>query len=186
MRRIEIAFVIASSTAAHAQPVDPYQPGVELDPGAPPAIDVDVPDDSEPGEYTEVPARADVYADTDPSALSDFRGVLDPYGAWLDDPTYGTVWVPDANFVGPDFIPYQTAGHWEWDGQDYVWVSDFPWGWVPFHYGRWVESASLGWVWIPGRRYAPAWVDWRVGTDSYDYVGWGPTPPDHVWYDGIP
>jgi hypothetical protein len=27
---------------------------------------------------------------------------------------------------------YVTGGHWSYDG-DYVWVSDYPWGWVPFH-----------------------------------------------------
>src|SRR5260221_1504162 len=49
-------------------------------------------------------------ADMDPAALSDFREPLVPYGTWVDDPTYGTVWVPSAEVVGPDFVPYFTAG----------------------------------------------------------------------------
>ena len=36
----------------------------------------------------------DQYSDTDPSALTDFRSTLEPYGQWTDDPTYGTVWSP--------------------------------------------------------------------------------------------
>ena len=132
-----------------------------------------------------LPPADDVYADTDPSALSDYRGVLDPYGQWIEDPTYGTVWIPSLDEVGPDFEPYRTAGHWEYADDDYVWVSDYPWGWLPFHYGRWVSINGVGWAWIPGRTYAPAWVDWRVGTEDWDYVGWSPTPPTWGWYGGV-
>src|SRR6476661_4950659 len=123
---------------------------------------------AQPQPYPAQPYQGDVgaggyYADTDPSALTDFRSVLDPYGSWVVDPSYGEVWIPNANEVGYDFVPYQTSGSWQYDGSDYVWASDFSWGWVPFHYGRWVYSDAYGWVWVPGRAYAPAWVDWRVG-----------------------
>ncbi|MBM4357356.1 MAG: hypothetical protein FJ096_04525 [Deltaproteobacteria bacterium] len=125
-------------------------------------------------------------ADADPSALVEFRGVLEPYGRWLEDPTYGTVWVPSTASVGPDFAPYRTAGHWAIadDGQ-WLWVSDYDWGYVPFHYGRWVWLETLGWAWIPGRVYAPAWVLWRTGLYGYDYVGWAPMPPSFVWMNGL-
>jgi hypothetical protein len=129
-------------------------------------------------------AQEDVYADTDPSALSDFHAALDPHGAWVEDPMYGTVWVPNGSEVGPDFSPYETAGHWAYDDTDYVWASDYDWGWAPFHYGRWVYGAS-GWVWIPGRVYAPAWVDWRIGAEGYPYVGWGPAYPTFIWRSGV-
>jgi hypothetical protein len=118
------------------------------------------------------------YEDADPSALTDFRDALAPYGTWREDPAYGLVWVPA---VGPDFRPYVTAGRWTYDG-GWTWLSDYPWGWVPFHYGRWVWVDGVGWEWIPGRKYAGAWVDWRVGGD---YVGWAPLPPEWVWRDGI-
>lgn len=127
--------------------------------------------------------QEDAYADTDPSALSDFHATLDPHGAWVEDPTYGTVWVPNANEVGADFSPYESAGHWAYDDTDYVWESDYGWGWAPFHYGRWVYGAS-GWLWVPGRVYAPAWVDWRIGADGYPYVGWGPAYPTFIWRGG--
>lgn len=129
-------------------------------------------------------AEGDGYADTDPSALSDFREPLAGHGTWMDHPTYGTVWVPDAKEVGPDFAPYVTAGHWAYDEGEYVWVSDYSWGWAPFHYGRWAWADGAGWVWVPGRVYAGAWVVWRVGDDGYDYVGWAPMPPYWIWSGG--
>jgi hypothetical protein len=125
---------------------------------------------------------ADQYADNDPSALTDFRDTLDPHGTWVKDPTYGTVWVPNAAEVGSDFAPYQTSGRWAMaDTGDWAWESDYAWGHVPFHYGRWVWTGGY-WGWIPGRTYAPAWVTWRVGEDGY--IGWAPLPPSWYWSDG--
>jgi len=66
---------------------------------------------------------------------------------------------------------------------NWVWMSDYPFGGIVFHYGRWVWIESVGWAWVPGRRYAPAWVVWRVPSDSYDYVGWAPAPPDYGWLE---
>ncbi len=134
------------------------------------------------GEYA-IGADTDSYDDKDPSALSDFHPPLDPYGTWADDPTYGTVWVPSASAVGADFTPYVSAGHWAYDN-DYVWVSDYPWGWAPFHYGRWVSIEGRGWAWIPGREYRGAWVNWSVD-DGYSYLGWAPMGPDFVWFGGV-
>jgi hypothetical protein len=145
--------------------------------------------DTEPVAYaptdTQVGASADEYTDTDPSALTEFKPALEGHGTWVDDSTYGTVWVPAENEVGTDFQPYVTAGHWTYDdAQSWVWVSDYDWGWAPFHYGRWVYLPGHGWSWIPGRVYSGAWVVWRTGPVGYDYVGWAPAPPDWYWYDG--
>jgi hypothetical protein len=132
----------------------------------------------------ELPSGADSYADTDPSALTDFHAALDPYGQWTEDPSYGTIWQPSAGVVGDDFAPYETAGHWSY-GDDYVWVSDYSWGWAPFHYGRWVYATN-GWGWIPGRQYAGAWTTWRTGYGAYSgYVGWAPLPPTYYWRGGV-
>jgi hypothetical protein len=125
------------------------------------------------------------YAETDPAALQDFREPLAPYGNWVEDASYGTVWVPRTEVVGADFAPYVSAGHWAYE-DDYVWVSDYDWGWAPFHYGRWVWVAGRGWAWIPGRTYAGAWVVWRTGGYGYGYVGWAPAPPSWYWYGGYP
>ena len=129
--------------------------------------------------------QTDEYSDTDPSALNEFKPALEGHGQWVDDATYGTVWVPSQAEVGTDFQPYSTAGHWTYDdSQDYVWVSDYSWGWAPFHYGRWANVGPYGWSWIPGRQYSGAWVSWRVGPAGYGYVGWGPMAPDWYWYHG--
>jgi hypothetical protein len=123
--------------------------------------------------------------DKDPRALEQFRPQLDPYGAWADDPKYGRVWVPDRGIVGENFSPYVTAGHWALDTEDnYVWVSDYPFGDVVFHYGRWAWT-SYGWSWVPGYQYAPAWVTWRVPTAQYAYVGWAPLAPGFIWMGGM-
>jgi len=138
---------------------------------------------ADPNGDVAVGPSADDYADTDPSALTDFHGALDPYGTWVDDSTYGTVWVPSSSAVGSDFSPYVTAGHWAYD-DDYTWVSDYSWGWAPFHYGRWTYIGGTGWGWIPGRTYAGAWVSWRTGYDDWGYVGWAPLPPTYYWRGG--
>jgi hypothetical protein len=123
--------------------------------------------------------------DKDPRALDQFQTQLDPYGAWADDPKFGHVWVPARSVVGENFSPYVTAGHWALDTEDnYVWVSDYPFGDVVFHYGRWAWT-SYGWSWIPGYQYAPSWVSWRVPTAEYAYVGWAPLAPSFVWMGGI-
>ncbi|MBN1609208.1 MAG: hypothetical protein JW940_21440 [Polyangiaceae bacterium] len=123
--------------------------------------------------------------ETDPSALTEFRAALDPHGVWMQHPTWGLVWVPNSSVVGPEFVPYVTSGRWALsENGEWIWVSDFPFGWAVFHYGRWVSISAVGWAWIPGTRYAPAWVRWRVADPGYAYVGWGPLPPSWIWVNG--
>lgn len=130
------------------------------------------------------------FADTDRSALSTFREVLSPHGTWEEDPRLGTVWVPSEAAAGPGFIPYVTSGRWGFRGGEYVWISELPWGWVPFHYGRWAYAGDGRWAWVPGRRYAGAWVVWRTGRPTeggprgLGVVGWGPEPPAWLWHRG--
>lgn len=107
----------------------------------------------------------------EPVTLQTFYDELEPYGQWIDDPDYGYVWIPDA---GPNFKPYATDGHWVATEYGNTWVSDYDWGWAPFHYGRWRFDESYGWEWIPGTEWAPAWVNWRTGDD---YYGWAPLGP---------
>jgi len=140
------------------------------------------PDPQQQQQPYEQAAQED-YEDTDPAALQDFYPLLAPYGTWVTDPNYGTVWVPDPGAVGADFAPYQTGGYWSYaDDGDYLWNSNYSWGYVPFHYGRWVYITGRSWSWVPGRRYAPAWVLWR--TSDVGYVGWAPMPPSWYWVDG--
>lgn len=124
--------------------------------------------------------------DRDPSALTDFDPYLRDYGTWVDHPHYGTVWVPERRVVGSRFSPYVTRGHWSLTtAGDWIWVSDYPFGWVVFHYGRWVWTPDYGWGWIAGRRYSHAWVEFRTFTSPYAYIGWGPLPPRYIWRGGM-
>ena len=85
---------------------------------------------------------------------------LDPYGTWRVVPSYGTVWVPTG--VAAGWTPYST-GSWISDPvYGWTWVDTAPWGWAPYHYGRWSYVDGY-WAWAPGPIiarpvYAPALV----------------------------
>ena len=170
---------LAGGCAAQAT-VTPPAINANVDVNAQTAIPVDA-----NGTAVAAGAPQDDYTDTDPSALTDFHQTLDSHGTWVEDPTYGTVWVPASSEVGASYTPYTTAGHWAYDANDdYVWVSDYDWGWAPYHYGRWVDIDGRGWSWIPGRVYRGAWVTW--GADGgYGTVGWAPMAPEYVWRGGV-
>jgi hypothetical protein len=96
---------------------------------------------------------------------------LDDYGGWRPVPEYGTVWFPHVSVV--NWAPYR-YGHWAWISPwGWTWVDDAPWGFAPFHYGRWV-SVRGAWGWVPCPPpvvavayvrpvYAPALVAWLGG-----------------------
>ena len=129
---------------------------------------------------------------------------LDGYGNWRVVPTYGAIWVPTSVPVG--WAPYRN-GHWAWIAPwGWTWVDDAPWGFAPFHYGRWVSYGGY-WGWAPGPiigvgwrpYYAPALVGWIGGAGwgfgvSFGFgfgfgggcgwfpLGWG--EPFYPWYHG--
>ena len=121
-----------------------------------------------------------VHAVTQVSASIDFYDELSPYGGWERVPRYGDCWVPLDVPVG--WRPY-TVGYWVDTDYGWMWVSEDPWGEIPYHYGRWAYDSYYGWVWVPDddEIWAPAWVAWRYGDD---YVGWAPLPPDARWRSG--
>jgi len=100
-----------------------------------------------------------------------FYSSLSPYGEWMNVGDYGMCWRPVGVPIG--WRPY-ADGHWIWTEYGWTWVSDYDWGWAPFHYGRWTFDSEYGWVWVPGYVWAPAWVEWRWGGG---YAGWAPMPP---------
>ena len=116
---------------------------------------------------------------------------LDRYGAWQQNPEYGALWVPRG--VSANWAPY-TTGRWAWVSPwGWTWVDDAPWGFAPFHYGRWVYVGA-SWCWSPGsyvRRpvYAPALVAWIGGprlqigitVGGGPAVGWVPLAPREVY-----
>lgn len=128
------------------------------------------------------------FEDTDPDAVRAFYDALAPHGHFRDDPRHGLVWIPTTEEIDGPFVPYASHGHWTYrdvegvDGPtaEWIWVSELPWGWLTFHYGRWIYDGDGAFAWVPGRKYAGAWVDFRVSEDGR-FVGWGPRPPTHVW-----
>jgi hypothetical protein len=100
-----------------------------------------------------------------------FYDNLAPYGNWIQRPSYGWVWTPRQ--VSSSWRPYQD-GHWVSTDQGWTWISAEPYGWATYHYGRWFDDPEIGWEWVPGTDWAPAWVSFQEGAN---YVGWAPLPP---------
>lgn len=131
------------------------------------------------------------YVSTDVIGYDD----LDDYGGWRPVPEYGTVWFPHTVIVG--WAPYR-FGHWVWISPwGWTWVDDAPWGFAPFHYGRWIVVGGL-WGWVPSSPrhvvgvayvrpvYAPALVAWVGGPHwgigvSVGGVAWFPLGPRDVY-----
>ena len=122
---------------------------------------------------------------------------LDSYGNWSQDATYGAVWMPHA--VPENWAPYR-VGHWGWVAPwGWTWIDDAPWGFAPFHYGRWAQIGPR-WAWVPGQLaprpvYAPALVafigggngnmSWNLsiggGGAPQPSVGWFPLAPGEAF-----
>ncbi len=113
---------------------------------------------------------------------------LDAYGQWRQVPDYGTVWVPTQEPA--DWEPYRD-GRWQWiDPWGWTWVDNAPWGFAPFHYGRWVNLNGW-WSWVPGERggrplYAPALVSFvgdpgTIVDGGGPCVGWIPLGPGEIY-----
>ncbi len=118
---------------------------------------------------------------------------LDDHGYWETNYEYGRVWYPRA--VSHDWAPYRN-GRWSWvQPWGWTWIDDAPWGFAPFHYGRWVRVGGR-WAWYPGSYvgrpvYAPALVSfyggngWSVNVSSgptYSWVPLGWNEPYVPWY----
>lgn len=117
---------------------------------------------------------------------------LDQYGDWSEDPDNGEVWYPRG--VAVDWVPYH-VGHWVYIAPwGWTWVDEEPWGFAPFHYGRWVLVGAR-WGWVPGPRvvrpvYAPALVGFVGGAGfglsvtiggGFSGVAWFPLGPRDVF-----
>jgi Family of unknown function (DUF6600) len=92
---------------------------------------------------------------------------LDNYGDWQNYSDYGNVWVPQVPY---GWRPYND-GRWLYSGNSWFWVGNEPWGWAPYRYGRWGWGYDIGWYWLPGSVFGPAWVSWY---DYGNYIGWSP------------
>jgi hypothetical protein len=140
-------------------------------------------------QYERVAAsRTAEYVSPDVTGYED----LETYGTWSSEPEYGYVWTPRRVVVG--WSPYR-FGRWVWISPwGWTWIDDAPWGYAPFHYGRWAHVRDR-WCWVPGPRhvravYAPALVGW-VGSPGLNVsvsfgrgVGWFPLGPREVYVPG--
>jgi hypothetical protein len=117
-----------------------------------------------------------------------FYTKLESQGDWLESNDYGYVWRPRVARESRNWRPY-VDGRWVYTDAGWTWVSEESFGWATYHYGRWTRLRNVGWVWVPGDEWAPAWVSWRK---SDEYVGWAPLPPEarfdrhagiHNWAD---
>ncbi len=118
---------------------------------------------------------------------------LDRYGSWSNDNEYGALWMPS---VSSTWVPYRD-GRWTWIAPwGWTWVDNAPWGYAPFHYGRWVQ-VNRRWAWAPGHHerrpvWAPALVGW-VGGAGWNLnfnsrpsagQGWYPLAPHERFVPG--
>ena len=117
---------------------------------------------------------------------------LDDCGIWLTSPAWGSYWTPRC--VPVDWAPYR-FGRWAWiEPWGWSWIDDMPWGFAPFHYGRWVRM-NENWSWVPAPYqsepvYAPALVAFarsaKAGTELSEWlqdhgVAWFPLGPKEVY-----
>lgn len=120
--------------------------------------------------------------------LNDLIGIKEAYA---DDFDFGMffVWRPSPELAvsvsagePPVYMPY-SRGQWIYTDAGWYFRAPTPYEEITVHYGRWVFSPAVGWVWVPGRVWAPAWVEWY---DDDDYIGWAPLPPcTYIVDDGI-
>lgn len=151
-----------------------------------------------PGSYRTAPSAPVPWWGNDAPSVSLFYGPLSAYGMWVEYPAYGRVFIP--NGIGPGWKPY-SQGYWSNDRYGRRWMSQEPFGWATYHYGRWGFDPNMGWFWVPDTHFSPAWVDWRyadgysswapmapIGWGNYGYYGdnWWMTAPDYyLWRPGL-
>ncbi len=162
------------------------------------SLTYDLTDAAPPGDFDRWALDRDARQDKASPALryvsQDMPGAedLDANGAWATEPDYGPVWYPTVVETG--WAPYR-QGHWVWVGRwGWTWVDDAPWGFAPYHYGRWAFVRGR-WGWCPGRAiaepvFAPALVvfvggpAWRPTAEfgPGGGVAWFPLAPDEPYY----
>jgi len=113
-------------------------------------------------------------------SISDLFGVKDAYAGGV---AFGAffIWRPSPELAvsivagepEPYYVPYAN-GQWVYTDAGWYFAAPTYYEEIVHHYGRWIYSPALGWVWVPGRVWAPAWVEWRV---SPGYVAWMPLAP---------
>ncbi|MFA5010624.1 MAG: DUF6600 domain-containing protein [Ignavibacteria bacterium] len=145
------------------------------------------------GEWIEVNAK-DIGLNIDSKKLSEIKSentkfIAEIFGiktavAQTDADIFNLfVWRPTAELINkeltqssettPNYIPYTNG---EWLNTDAGWYFKAPTSQeeITSHYGRWSDNEELGNVWLPGKTWSPAWVEWREDKDN---IAWAPIPP---------
>jgi hypothetical protein len=113
------------------------------------------------------------------------------FGTWSVAPDGARLWTPTKLPAG--WQPFQ-QGAWSWATPwGWTWIDGQPWGFAPFHYGRWLALHGR-WAWTPGQWgakrpvYAPATAGWFGGpalvVGDAPAVGWVALAPDEAVYPG--
>ncbi len=110
---------------------------------------------------------------------------LAQYGSFEDAPQYGRVWYPRS--VPSGWAPYR-EGHWAYVAPwGWNWVDNEPWGFAPFHYGRWVQTGGR-WGWCasaPGIAYGGGYPVYSPALVSFVGFGAGVSLGVHVGIGGF-
>ncbi len=117
-----------------------------------------------------------------PATTASFQESLSPYGNWVTVEGYGTCWQPTVTVINTAWRPYCDGGRWLYTDCGWYWQSDYAWGGVAFHYGRWFYAPRHGWCWWPNTVWGPSWVTWRSASA---YCGWAPLPPYSYYNAGV-
>ena len=159
-----ITALLQSKSATPSQnhppaPVSPPQTGAASPPASPAASTGETPQDAPQVNFQY------------------FHDQLTPYGTWVEVSGMGQVWKPSDAITGisPNWRPYYDNGQWVHTDNGLFWQSDYTWGDIPFHYGRWSHNAEYGWVWAPDYTWGPSWVCWRQAEEG-SAIGWASSP----------
>jgi hypothetical protein len=140
-------------------------------------------------EYQAALSNEEQYTNPDMIGAED----LSANGDWETGEDDTPAWYPGG--VSVDWQPY-SCGRWAWVAPwGWTWVECEPWGFAPFHYGRWERRHTprgFRWGWIPGPPvvrpiYSPALVVFVGGGSGV--TAWFPLGPRETyvpWYHATP
>lgn len=169
---------LQATFVANPNPIPAVSTPTAAPPGPPPAQPVVMPATaSAPQAEAPAPPASEIN-------FQYFHDQLAPFGTWIN---IGGAWCwhPDqAIAANPDWRPYYDMGQWVETDNGLYWQSDYTWGDIPFHYGRWILDPIRGWLWVPDYTWGPAWVFWRQA-DGDGCIGWAPLPVGAVFVDGV-
>lgn len=119
--------------------------------------------------------------------LAGLIGIQDAYASSYENNGMVYVWKPSPSLAvmnvegsTPVYVPYSN-GKWVNTNSGWYFKANTPPEETTSHYGRWVKNPEAGWLWVPGRVWAPAWVDWK---QNDQYVSWAPLPPSVYMVNG--